>query len=197
MEQLTAALAQQTGLPFVDLAKEPISSDLAWLLPEKAARQFHAVPLRTEGARNEVLVVAVGAPAEMNTLDGIRVASGKSRVVPFLASDDDIDRAIGAVYRDEVFERPAWDVDSSVIDAREQMFDADLKRPPRKSGARAAAAPPPKLAAIPESQAAGGLIQALRLSKACGDAVRAAARREKTSVAAVIARVLETWARKP
>lgn len=97
--QLMEALARQIGLPFIDLDKETLSSKQAALLPIKVAEQYRVVPLRVEGDRQEVLVIAIAAPAPLASLDAVRSVARKRRVVAHLASDEAIIRAIGRVYR--------------------------------------------------------------------------------------------------
>jgi type IV pilus assembly protein PilB len=56
------------------------------------------VPLRLEGARGSVLVVAAAAPARPTAMDEVARVSGKSRVVVLLATDGAISRAIDRLY---------------------------------------------------------------------------------------------------
>jgi type IV pilus assembly protein PilB len=97
--QLMEALARQIGLPFIDLDKETLSPKQAELLPIKVAEQYRVVPLRLEGERQEVLVIAIAAPAPLASLDAVRSVARKRRVVAHLASDEAIIRAIGRMYR--------------------------------------------------------------------------------------------------
>lgn len=93
-EQVLQALAQQCGMPAVDLDRERMDPFLAQLIPQKIAELHRAVPLRVEGNRAEDLVIAIAAPATLASLDAIRAVSRKSRIVPYLASDDALGRAI-------------------------------------------------------------------------------------------------------
>lgn len=92
------ALALQTGLTLIDLDAEQLEPRLAYLIPVKTAERLGVVPLRLEGKRQEALVFAAVAPAGLATLDAVRSVSGKSRVVPQLASDGGVERAIGFLY---------------------------------------------------------------------------------------------------
>src|SRR3954471_14237352 len=58
-EQVLYALSLQTGLGSVDLDDHDLEPSLAALVPLKVARQHRVVPLRREGSRVEVLVVAI------------------------------------------------------------------------------------------------------------------------------------------
>jgi hypothetical protein len=97
-EQLLQAFSQQLGLPLVDLDRERLDPFLAQLIPRKIAEQHRAVPLKVEGKRAENLVIAIAAPASLASLDAIQAVSGKSRVIPQLASDEAMARAIGRLY---------------------------------------------------------------------------------------------------
>jgi type IV pilus assembly protein PilB len=97
-EDVLRALSKQTGHPVIDLDLQPLDSRLVFTLNVKAAEKHRAVPLRLEGKRSEMLVVAVAGPAGMETMDAILAVSGKVRVIPYLADDEAIDRAIGKLY---------------------------------------------------------------------------------------------------
>ena len=99
--QLQSALAEQTGLAAVDLEEQTLEPRLARLVPLKVAEAHRVVPLRLEGPREAVLVVAIAAPATLDSLDVVKSVSGK-RVVARLAPDPAIRRAIGRLYRGEV-----------------------------------------------------------------------------------------------
>ncbi len=99
VNQVMQALAKQIGLPFIDLDKETLGAKQSSLLPLKVAEQYRVVPLRTEGARQEVLVIAIAAPAPLASIDAVQSVSGKRRVVPHIAADEAIVRAIGRIYR--------------------------------------------------------------------------------------------------
>ena len=97
---LLAALSEQTGIPLVDLDTEPVEPEALALVSHKVAELHRVVPLRLEGARKEVLVVAIAAPAKLASLDEVQGVSRK-KIHPLLALDDAIDRAIGRHYRGE------------------------------------------------------------------------------------------------
>lgn len=105
--QVLGALAKQTGLPAVDLDAEPLDPALAPLVSLKVAETHRVVPLAVQGAREEVLVVAIAAPASLASLDAVKSVSRKQRIVPRLATDAAIQRAIGRIYRGETLEAAA------------------------------------------------------------------------------------------
>jgi hypothetical protein len=121
--QVLQALSKQTGIPPMNLDTEQIGSLMRDLIPQKFAEEHHVVPVRTSGARGEVLVVAMGAPAGMATQDQVKAISGKSRLEVYVASDEAIQRAIGRIYRGDsgVF------LGEGAVDSRERTLDFDDK----------------------------------------------------------------------
>lgn len=117
------ALAEQAALPAIALDADALDSTVAPLLPRKAAEQHRAVPLRVEGARGEVLAIAIAAPASLDSLDELLAVSGKKRLNAFLADDASIERAIGRIYLgyDKADARVA--TPSRGVDVRELEFD--------------------------------------------------------------------------
>lgn len=105
-DDVMRALSIQTGHPVLRLDMKTLQSKLVHVLPVRSAEKLRAVPLRLEGKRGEVLVAAVAAPADMETLDALRTVSGKSRVVVHLAHDDEIERAIAKLYYGKEDEPP-------------------------------------------------------------------------------------------
>ena len=97
-DRIAQALQRQTGLPLIDLRTQKLATANAAMLSLKVAQQHRVVPLRQEGRRGEVLVVAIAAPASLSALDAVQQVSGKSKVVAHLASDDDIAFALSAIY---------------------------------------------------------------------------------------------------
>jgi type IV pilus assembly protein PilB len=69
--ELAAALAEQSGLRYVDLVRHPLDPTAATLLPLEVARRMFAVPIRyLEGGRIEV-AVADPADADAEALERI------------------------------------------------------------------------------------------------------------------------------
>ena len=121
-EAVLSALAAQSGVGSVDLDAQPLDASLAKWIPCKVAEAHRVVPLRLEGhgPRDTALVVAIAAPASLAALDVVKSVSGKARVVPLLATDAALNRAIGRLYRGEPatpqrrpgmegFSLPEWD----------------------------------------------------------------------------------------
>lgn len=114
------ALAKQTGHQAIELDKMELEPALAELVPSRIARQFGVVPLRLDGAKGEILLVAIRAPGGLDALDAIRSASGK-RVRAFLAADDAIERAQARLYDGVELSTS----ERHVAPLNEQSFDLD------------------------------------------------------------------------
>ncbi|SEL53847.1 type IV pilus assembly protein PilB [Stigmatella aurantiaca] len=97
-QQVLEVLADQAQLPAVDLEAEPLDSQLIEVLPVWAAENYRVIPLRQEGPRDSVLVVATAAPGHPDTLDEVARLTGKTRVVSLLATDAAIAQAIERLY---------------------------------------------------------------------------------------------------
>ncbi len=125
--QVFSALEEQTGLASVNLDAQKLDPRLARLIPLKVAESHRVVPLRLEGPRESVLVVAIAAPASMPTLDVVKSVSGKGRVVAQLATDGAISRAISRLYRVETLVpwEPEPEAAFALPDAHEVMHFMD------------------------------------------------------------------------
>ncbi|NOK19656.1 general secretion pathway protein GspE [Corallococcus carmarthensis] len=142
-EAVLSALAVQSGVEAVDLDNQPLDASLAKLIPVKVAEAHRVVPLRLEGQgprRDSVLVVALAAPASLATLDVVKSVSGKSRVVPLLATDAALGRAIGRLYRGEPatpqrrpgmegFSLPEWDESLPLVVGKSLAELTDMPAP--------------------------------------------------------------------
>jgi len=136
-EQLMRALAQQAGLTVIDLDRLPLDPSLAGLISLKVVEQYRVVPLRLEGRRHEVLVVAIAAPATLAALDAVQAVSRKSRVMALLADDEAIERAIGKLYRGyAATESKKVEPRVPAIRREEQELDLEQVPPPLPPPAR-------------------------------------------------------------
>jgi type IV pilus assembly protein PilB len=97
-QQVLELLAGQLDLPVVDLDAEPLEPGLVDVLPVETAEACRVVPLRVEGPRGSVLVVAAAAPARPTALDEVARVAGKVRVVALVATDAAVTRAIDRLY---------------------------------------------------------------------------------------------------
>ena len=106
-EQVLAGLARQAGMSVIDLSGVQPSAAALALISFKVAQQHKVIGLRVEGKRQDVLVVAIAAPASIDALDAVRSVSGKSRVVAHLAHDEAIERAIAKHFQGVSSAEPA------------------------------------------------------------------------------------------
>ena len=97
-QQVLELLAGQLELPVVDLDAEPLEERMTDVLPVETAEACRVVPLRVEGPRGSVLVVAAAAPARPTVLDEVARVAGKVRVVARVATDAAVSRAIDRLY---------------------------------------------------------------------------------------------------
>lgn len=97
-DQVLYALSLQTGVPSVNLDLQSLDASLATLVPRQLAERHKLVPLRNQGTKSEVLVVAMAAPVTPDKQEAVREISRRQQVVPVLASDEAIDRAIARLY---------------------------------------------------------------------------------------------------
>ncbi|WP_434391407.1 ATPase [Melittangium boletus] len=97
-QQVLALMAEQAQLPTVDLDAEVLDRDLVDVLPVHVAESCRVIPLRQEGPRDSVLVVATQAPGDPLALDQVARLTGKARVVSVLATDASIAQAIERLY---------------------------------------------------------------------------------------------------
>lgn len=183
--QVLDALGMQLSLPVMDLDKEELTPALAAELPQKDAEKHHAVPVRLSGARGEVLVVAMAAPATPSTQDAVRAVARKGRLQVFLANDEAVHRAIGRIYRGESYNVIP---EGAILGNREQLLDPSTLENAAAAGEPAPLAPPAPRA--PEADAFMGL----SLTSECRQVINYGAEVRKTTPRAIIERVLEDWA---
>jgi MSHA biogenesis protein MshE len=67
-ENISETLAKQLNIPYVNLKKFQIKPELARLLPESQAREFHAIVLED---RDGMLLVGMADPTDLNAADEI------------------------------------------------------------------------------------------------------------------------------
>jgi twitching motility protein PilT len=94
-KDVTAALAEQTGVRFVDFLETPIHKDAPETLSAELARQYVAVPVDFEGQK---LVVAFAEPPSDAALTAVGHATS-FEVIPAVADRSELTRAIAMIYR--------------------------------------------------------------------------------------------------
>jgi type IV pilus assembly protein PilB len=106
---LAEALAEQHGLDYVELSALRIDEDTAVLLPEGAARRYHALPMKLPDG---TVVVAVADPTDLLAHDDLRFALGTDAKI-VVADSVQLDAAINRAYRGqgatvETFSGATW-----------------------------------------------------------------------------------------
>ena len=94
LDKITQAKAQILNVPFVKLEGKAISADVLNLIPEPAARRYKIIPF--EKSKDE-LWVAMEDPLDIQIIQFVEKRSGM-RIKPFLALSEDILKAIGDQY---------------------------------------------------------------------------------------------------
>jgi len=94
-QDLTAAVANELGVPFVDLAERSILPDVWGLLPEDLARGYLAVAL--ERRDDGVVVVAMNDPGDEQVLAALESDLGTS-IHPVVGVRDELVRLITQMY---------------------------------------------------------------------------------------------------
>src|SRR6476646_3409605 len=89
-KDLTAALAEQLGVPFVDFLETPIHQDAPTLLTAELARKWLALPVDFEGTK---LLVAFAEPAD----DAAVAAVGAATTYEIIAAVADREELLGAI----------------------------------------------------------------------------------------------------
>jgi len=93
-EKLASAIAEELGIPYMDLKDYLIDSETTKLIPEKLARDKNIIPLFKIG---NTITIAMSDPQDIMTIDEVRVRSGFD-VETVLATDTVIRNAIEQFY---------------------------------------------------------------------------------------------------
>ena len=95
-DDLNLALAAQSGIETVDLAKVDVGSEVIALVSSQMANTYQILPFEFNADRRE-LSVAIGSPDNFLATDDLRMFLGYS-IKPFLSSSDAISRALERYY---------------------------------------------------------------------------------------------------
>jgi type II secretory ATPase GspE/PulE/Tfp pilus assembly ATPase PilB-like protein len=93
-EDLRSALARKMGYPIVDVAQFPVEANALRRVPFAIARRLHVLPLVLSESH---LVVGIEDVTRRAALDEIEFVA-QTKVIPALATQDDIDQALNAAY---------------------------------------------------------------------------------------------------
>jgi type IV pilus assembly protein PilB len=125
--QLVAALAQQVGLPFVDLTEYNVDGSAIGRVPGGVCRRHVALPIAYEDGR---LLVAMADPGNVFALDDFRSITGMD-VRPVVATKGDVLAAIDRYYRadadmDDITSAMEVEEDDDLSNVREVVEDAPI-----------------------------------------------------------------------
>lgn len=122
-EQLGQALAEQYGVPFMDVVPESINPQVVRLLPEDLARHHKVVPI---GVSKRTLQLAMVAPDDIDVISETELITGY-KVIPLVALQNAIDGALDRGFDDRVVARQTI-VDMKMADlvAAESMIGEEL-----------------------------------------------------------------------
>lgn len=84
-EQVTKALSEQHGVPYVNLISYPLKEEHVTLLPGKLIKRYNMVPI---GLQNQKLQIAASKPSDIQGLDVIRQLTKRELEVYFAFEDD-------------------------------------------------------------------------------------------------------------
>lgn len=129
------ALAEQFGVPGIDLQQVAIASDHLRLVPYEVAESSHILPVL---AREDQIFLAMANPLDQRVIDELEFITGR-RVYPYVAISTALERAIKAAYAAK--ERgDAYYVGPNAPDETLERLGLP----------KAKTAPPPPLADVPE-----------------------------------------------
>jgi len=119
-EDMAKALADQLGVPYVELSSAEIDPQAVQMIPEEMARQYRAIPVKME--RNDLFVAFV-FPLDLPARDEMAQVTGL-KICPMVTTEKEIDRAIKQHYRVEDTSK------QSLIDMRmDKLKDVKTKKP--------------------------------------------------------------------
>jgi len=124
--QLLEFLAQQLGLPFLDISQRRISPEIANLVPEVHARRLRALIIEDRG---DSVLLGMSDPADLNAIDQLEKMLMPKRLELAVVMDSQLFEAFDGLYRrtsdiesfasqlEEEYEKSSsFDLDTSFVD---------------------------------------------------------------------------------
>lgn len=93
-KDIIAAVAEQVGIPFVDLAVYPVRPDLEAMLDEEIAREHSAVVIDKQ---NDMLLVAMENPSDAAAVEAVEQALGEP-ITPAIAVRSELVEQVQRMY---------------------------------------------------------------------------------------------------
>ncbi len=94
--QLLGFLAQQLGLPFLDISQSRIATEIANLLPEVHARRLRALIIEDRG---ESVLLGMSDPADLSAIDQLEQMLAPKRIELAVVMDSQLFEAFDGIYR--------------------------------------------------------------------------------------------------
>lgn len=122
-DQLGEALAEQYGVPYLEVVPESINPQIVRLLPEELARSRRVVPV---SVNDRCLQLAMLAPDDMDTISEAELITGY-HVEPVVSLPGGIDAALDRGFDDRVVARQTVvDMKMADLEAAEQMIGEEV-----------------------------------------------------------------------
>lgn len=93
--EIAEAVAQQSGIPFVDLTQEPLSAEIVSIIPAALCRRYHLIPVRRTRRH---LVIGMLDPQDLIAIDDLGSVTGLT-IAPVTVAADALELAFGRFLR--------------------------------------------------------------------------------------------------
>ncbi|MFA4843009.1 MAG: hypothetical protein WC658_04155, partial [Candidatus Omnitrophota bacterium] len=99
-EDIISVVSRELGIPPINLSRYKIDPDILKLIPKKLVQDYHIIPV---SKIEDVLTIAVEDPLNILALDHV-TALTKLKLVPVLASKQDIENVISEYYEEQAYQ---------------------------------------------------------------------------------------------
>lgn len=114
-KQLIDTLRIQLGIEYIDLSKVDITPEMSRYVPKNLAKKMNVVPVRVS---RDQLFLAIADPLNFMAIEEAKRTS-KKRIVPMIASEPAVRRAINVLYGNEGAARAMEDIRAETAATRE------------------------------------------------------------------------------
>lgn len=132
-KQLIEALEMQLGVEFIDLSKTILPPELAQAVPKSIAKRNSVVPVRLD---KDAIYLAMSDPLNFLAVEEVKQVTHR-RVIPMIATQDAVDRAVITLYGNEnaaraieEMRREAGDEDESLQSGTTAVGENDSRAAP-------------------------------------------------------------------
>jgi len=130
-KELLSLLGQELDIPPIDLSRFKIDPEIARMVPERIARQYHLIPISRIG---NTLVISMADPLNIFAMDDLRMLT-HYQIDPVLSTDKDILEAIDRIYNPQdlkisrILEGAEMELPTELTDREEVDLEAIAKNP--------------------------------------------------------------------